>query len=62
MHAKRWNERVKLVMTSLNAIAITIFGLAVIAPILAHLTAAAADPIPLYDKLGLSRDFPWWTL
>jgi len=62
MEAKRWNERLKLVMTALNTTAIGLLGLSVIAPMLARLAAYnASPPLDRLDEklrtLGIEQSF-----
>lgn len=52
MEAKRWNERLRLIMAALNATAIGTFGLGVVAPIVAALTAP--------DQAGGLDDLPFF--
>lgn len=61
IRAKKWNERVRLIITFLNVTAIGSFGLAVTAPIVSHLAlrrpATAKDSPPPWGELKLGGDF-----
>lgn len=63
MEAKRWNERLKLAMTALNATAVGTFGLGAIAPIISKLTTAsgqtAADGMAALADLSFVEDVVW---
>lgn len=69
MRAKRWNERVRLVITFLNVTAIGAFGLAVTGPIVTQLnlrggtenTAGGArfSEVTLSSEFSLSQVVAW---
>lgn len=63
MEAKRWNERLKLATTALNATAVGTFGLGAIAPIISKLTTAssqaAADGMAALADLSFVEDVVW---
>ncbi|MEM6943119.1 MAG: hypothetical protein AAF416_02570 [Pseudomonadota bacterium] len=56
MSAKRWNERLRLVITHFNITSVGAFGLAVTAPILEARRSGEAGLGVMFDELTLSAD------
>lgn len=65
MRAKRWNERLRLIMAALNATAVGTFGLGAVAPVIAKMatmapTAAGENAAAsALEGLSFAKDVIW---